>query len=387
MPPRPRTDAELAAWRKLATIEGVELVEQVADGAPTVAEITRLRRTWSAEEVAAAIELARARVKAQHKWPDRGTLFADVPGIEMASSASAARWKARRFAEHRGTPTLDLCCGIGGDLMALAEAGLEAEGVELDPLRAWMATRNAARPVRTIDAESLDFADTLVHLDPSRRSTTGKRTIRYADITPGPAFVERVAAEARGAAVKLMPGIHPTELPEGEVEYLSENGRLTQAVLWTGVLATNTPTRATMADKGVTFASTSPSEAPYAPLDTLIYAPDPALERAGLLGAFCDAHDLAMPHPHAGILTGPNAIDSPWLARFRLLEDLPWNRKRAKAALQSHNAGIVEVKTRGGIIDTDAEQRALRGSADRLLTLFILRLGDEGIRAIITERG
>ncbi len=386
MPPRPRTDAELAAWRKLATIEGVQLVERVADGAPTIAEMTRLRRTWAPEEVAAAIELARARAKALHKWPDRHALFADVPGIEMASSAHAARWKARRFAAH-SSPALDLCCGVGGDLMALAERGVDAEGVELDPLRAWMASRNASRPVRAVDAESLDFTGALVHLDPSRRSVEGKRTIRYADISPGPAFVERIANEAKGAAIKLMPGIHPNELPGGEVEYLSEEGRLTQAVLWTGVLAGETATRATMADRAISFTGDAASTPAYGEFDTFVYAPDPALERAGLLGAFCDAHALAMPHPHAGILTGPEAIDSPWLARFRVLEELPWSRKRVKAALGAHGAGIVEVKTRGRVIDTDAEQMALRNEGSRILTVFVVRLGDQGIRAVIAERG
>ena len=45
----------------------------------------------------------------------------------------AAR-RARRYADAGADRVLDLCCGIGGDLLAFAGVGLRAHGVDRDPL-------------------------------------------------------------------------------------------------------------------------------------------------------------------------------------------------------------------------------------------------------------
>ena len=67
------------------------------------------------------------------------------------------------------------------------------------------------------------------------------------------------------------------------------------------------------------------------------------------------------------------------------MENLPWQAKKVKAVLRKHDAGIVEVKTRGKLVNPDIVQKQLRGKGEELLTVFVLRLGDHS-RAIVTRR-
>lgn len=385
--------AGLDAWRFLDTPAAAPLLRLAEEATPgDVRDVARLRRQADAEAATAALELAAARRKAAGKWPDDAwRIFADVPGIEMASSELAATHKAGRF---RGA-ALDLCCGIGGDAMALARSGCEVTAVDADPVRAWMAGRNAGCEALVHDAESFELCGRLVHLDPSRRSAEGRRTVRYEDLTPGPAFVERAVGEAAGAAVKLMPGIDPGRLPAGpdgeqEVEYLSEEGRLTQAVLWTGSLAGGAPVRATLLRRGrepVSIAGEAAPEGavPVAAAFTHMHAVDPAPERARLLWKVAAEVGVSSLFPGTGVLVADRAIESPWLTAFELLERLPWRRARVRDAVAAHGGGLVEVKTRGKACDPDAEQLALRGPGGEILTVFVLRLG-EPVEAFLCRR-
>jgi SAM-dependent methyltransferase len=381
-----RSEGELAAWRAVASSAGEPLVRAVGDGDLSVSAVARLRGRWPAEWVGAAIELVRARAKASVKWAGlESPIVSDVAGIEMASSEVAAGHKAVRVARAACGPVLDLCCGVGGDLMALRRAGVAGAGVDLDPLRAWMAEWNSGLPTRAADVTDEEVSGRVVHLDPARRDAGGRRTTRYADIEPGPAFVEGIVERSAGACIKLMPGVDPAELPEGEVEYVSESGRLTQAVLWTGCLTDRCGTRASLLhDTGLcSLVGDRSIEPPFANVGAFVYAADPSVERAGLLGELCCSLGLAMPHPRCGLLTSDQAVVSPWVRGYRVIDELPWSRKRARAAVRDAGGGVVVVKTRGGVVDADQESRALRGDGARELAVFIVRVGSAGVRCVL----
>ena len=57
----------------------------------------------------------------------------EPPRGRPRDAASAARWRAQRFAEAGVQEVWDLGCGIGADAMAFADAGLYVVAVELDP--------------------------------------------------------------------------------------------------------------------------------------------------------------------------------------------------------------------------------------------------------------
>jgi len=365
-----------------------------ADADPSdVAAVSRLRKKHDAGLVRAALGLATARRKLNHKWPGRG-FVADPEGAEMASGALAAAHKAGRFAGHGpGGVVLDLCCGIGADAVALVEAGLNVEAIDRDPLRAWMAGRNAGCATRVADVTGIETGDAWFHLDPSRRDASGRR-IRYDLLTPGPGFIERVC-DGRTGAVKLPPGIDPGEPPEGELEYISERGSMTQAVLWVGGLARSavSATRLVEGEPAATI-SGEPEAAydiPFIDLDEeveggmWVHTVDASVERAGLLASLCVRTGLAMPHPRTGLLVGEDRSVDPFLTPFRLRAVMPWRRAKVRAWLGEHSAGLVEVKTRGKAADPDVEQKALRGTGETPFVVFVLRF-DQAVKALVCER-
>ena len=96
---------------------------------------------------------------------------------------------------------------------------------------------------------------------------------------------------------------------------------------------------------------------------------------------------LAAPaiHPKLGLLSADEPIDSPWLTAFELQAHMPWREKRVRQWLRAHDAGLVEVKTRGRAVDPDPLQKRLRGRGNTSFTVFVLRWDRQRI-AMIARR-
>ena len=396
MPPTP------PRLRRLADPAAGELLERVRRLDPAdAAALTRLRKAHPAQDVADAIDLVDARRRGEAKFGSFAErMLLDRVGVEQASALPVARVKATRMRRLVGGAGdgFDLCCGVGGDAVALAEAGFDLTLVDADAGRLFMAEHNvrccAQRTPRTRCAEvrSLELpSDAAVHLDPDRRPA-GKRRFDPADCEPGLDFIERLAARGAPSAIKLAPGVDSARLPRGETQWISHAGRLRQAVLWTGpVEAGHRATRVAACDpterrvEAEELAGWPGAPPPSVDVSRHVYEADPAVERAELLYLLCEAHALAEAYPGLGLLTGEGRVASPWLTGFELLARMPWREKRVKAEAARLDAGVVEVKTRDKAVDTDRAQKALRGRGERRLTVFVLRLGRR-VEAWITRR-
>ncbi len=416
----------LETWQRLIDPAQAELVTAAAGvDATDVAAVSRLRARWDADLVAGALELAKARRKAAAKFGEDAahTLVADAVGVEMATSSLAGMHKAQRFVRRlgAGASVVDLCCGVGGDLMALTSAGLDAVGVDLDPCRAWMAGRNAHAETRCADVLDETLPSGAFHLDPARRQEAGsrKRVFRYEDLRPGPEIIERLIAQRSHGGVKLGPGVDFSSLPmddgtsRAEVELISEDGRLTQAVLWTGDLAeakpgerTATALRSDGASRTIRgVPSDGPHDAHLGQLGEFLFEPDPAAERGRLLGTLCERFGVREFCPGLGLLTAdtnPCEADSEarvWLGGgrcgFRVLAQMPWREKKVAAWLREQGCGVEEIKTRGKAVDPDEVRRVLlklakdspiEGVNDRA-SLFIIRLGEQKVAVIARRLG
>lgn len=402
----------LQVWKELTSPVQAELVASAAgvDGRDP-ASVARLRKGRSAELVRAALMLSEARRKAAAKWPAEvaARLVADPTGVEMASSGLVAAHKARRFAAAigAGREIVDLCCGIGGDAMALAGAGLKVTAVDIDPARAWMAGRNAGCASMAADAADAALPPGAFHLDPARRDETGSNRLwQIDDHFPGPTVWRRVIERRRSGAIKLGPGLDIAAacrvLPPGtahEMEIISERGRLTQAVLWIGELArgcagSRVATR--LGESGATslraehVAADAPIDPPCGPLRRFLIEADASIERAGLLALACRKDGrMTGVHPGLGLLTSDappqSAPHGPMFTSFEVLAHMPWIEKNVRAWLKQHDGGIVEVKTRGRAVDPDAVQKHLRGEGATPYTVFVHRMG-RSIEAVITRR-
>ena len=101
-------------------------------------------------------------------------------GLEQATRLRVARHRAVRVALADPGSVLDLGCGIGGDLVAFARAGLTAAGIDRDELRVEVARANLdalglGGAVQVADAEGLDTSGFgVVFADPARRTSAGR---------------------------------------------------------------------------------------------------------------------------------------------------------------------------------------------------------------------
>jgi hypothetical protein len=408
---------ELEHWLRLTSAEGAELRERTAELThPTPAQVAALRKRWSAGEVHAALQMAAGRAKAVTKFGDRGRIMmADPEGVEMATGPAVGAWKATRIAKGaRGRVVGDLCCGIGGDAMAMTASGLTVIAVDRDPLRAWMAAINTGGQAGLVDLEHPDEVQKLralgievVHVDPARRNSSG-RVWRVEDLQPGPDAIAALVRAFGDAAIKLAPGVDFGALGrlgvgEGaEVEIISERGRLTQAVVWMGSLAeglgnAGKSRRATLLAKGatVTMAGGADAVVPVASgLGRFVYEVDDAIERAQLLTVACARSGMAMLHPALGLLTGdddPSAVVARWpegehcLRGFQVLDSMAWNERKVEQRLRQLSAGLVEVKTRDRVVNPDELQPAWSRKQGDPLVVFVLRFGSS-VRAMIARR-
>ncbi|MGB0767078.1 MAG: THUMP-like domain-containing protein [Phycisphaeraceae bacterium] len=382
---------EIELWQSVAR-DAVLLQRAAAIDPGDVAQVAALRRSALAERVRVALALVEARQKAAIKFGEFGErIVADPAGVEQASSRAVGRVKAERVVEALGhsATVADLCCGIGGDSLTLDEAGLNVVAVDRDGLRAWMTRQNTRGRARAIaaDVACLSLGDLPVHIDPARRDeSSGRRAWRIEDYRPGPEVIGRLIERSRASCVKLSPGIDLTALPwPGEVEFVSEHGRLVQALLWSGAFERSPRTATLVSGGSVHRLAGVPSDPPIVPAARYLYAFDASVERAALVGLLSAQVDMGAIHAKLGLLTSERKINSPWLVGFELIERMPWRIKRVRQWLAAHDGGLIEVKTRDKACDPDRVQRQLRCDGGTSYTVFVLRF-DTRVQALVTRR-
>jgi hypothetical protein len=164
-------------------------------------------------------------------------------------------------------------------------------------------------------------------------------------------------------------------------------------LLWTNSLADADPRRATLLRQHEEHTMTGhPGSPPSWPHDLTIKPPpflhetDDALERAELLGLFAQHYGFCELLPGLGLLCSMQPDSTHWSRAFRVLASFPFSPARAREEIALHKGGIVAIKTRGGVLNTDQMQMDLRGSGTRDLVLFVFRHGDGPLQGVLTER-
>ena len=213
-----------------------------------------LRRTAPPAVVAAALSQVELRERARAKFGELADRMYFTPdALEQATRLSVATHRAGRYQAFGAHTLIDLGCGIGGDLIAGARAGLVCAGVDLDPVRVAVAEANLAAlglpgAVQVADATTVHHEGfDLAFADPARRSGAG-RTFNVDDWVPPWTWVEGLLR--RDACVKVAPGIPHALVPaDVEAEWVSDGGEVKEAALWSGRTAT-ARRRATSVDSG-----------------------------------------------------------------------------------------------------------------------------------------
>jgi THUMP domain-like/RNA cap guanine-N2 methyltransferase len=380
-------DLTTFAW--LLTEEGRSITALAAAGDLTdgarLREISRLRRLVPPAQAAAAYETAILRSRARTKFPGADQLFFTREALEQASGTQIATYRAARY--HKlGVPTIaDLCCGIGGDTLALA-AHAQVLAVDIDPLRLAIAQANAValgmQAQITHIALDLETAappsSAAIFFDPARR-VAGRRVFQSAEYQPRLALLGEWRGQYEAIGVKLAPGIAKEDLAwlgAMELEWISVHGELKEAVLWLGSPATP-GIRATVLGRGNAVQSmflpegVAQTQVGLAEPQRYLIEPDGAVIRAGLVQKLAGQLGAQQIDREIAYLTSETLVPTPFARSWRILEWLPFSLKRLQARLRALDVRHVAVKKRGSPLETDALARRLAGHGTNDLTVVL----------------
>lgn len=391
--------AALSDWEWLTSDDAEPWLAQAASDSGSLTTLTAtLRRSLSAERAHLVLQQVALRARAVEKFPSAAKMFFTPRALQQATDHGIAAYKALRFPA--GQPVADLCCGIGGDLMALAARGA-AFGIDRDPVAVRLAQANAEATAvgHSLTLECLDLAtdsDQLpcnaaaVHIDPDRRPEQ-RRTTRLNQFAPSLDVLDRLRTSHQNLAVKIAPASDiPAAWQDAEREWISRRGECRQQVAWFGDLA-RAPglRRATRVDnKGyqtlVGAGDVQPVES-VTHVGRRIHEPDPAVIAAGLVGELSVQTGWAPLDPRIAYLTG-DALDAhPMAQSFEVIDTFAFELLRVRKAVHALGWGRLEIKLRGVPYRPESLRHQLRLQGSGSGSLLIARVGS-GAVAILAQR-
>ena len=360
-----------------------------ADGAALLAEARELpgdlvrktlalrSRGHSSERVSGAIQILDGRERAARRgFSGAEKLFVTPDALAQATSPALSRFHAALLAPFGSVA--DPACGLGFDVLALAEAGADVLAVERDPARLVFARANAGvrgvgERVRFIcgnaDDANLSGCGALF-FDPARRSDTGRFSSHAERYEPPLSLLEEFTI----FVAKLSPALDDEILSElGEtVLFLSENRECKEACVLSGIVGFE-KTGALLLPENI-FVPTG-DEPPLAyRAGRFLLDPDPALIRAGALAGACERLNAALLSPDDAYLTSEELSEDTRLVRaYEIVEEQVYKPKALGQWLKARGVGRLVVKKRRFPKEPDAVCRelGLKGGGDELTLALV----------------
>jgi hypothetical protein len=233
------------------------------------------------------------------------------------------------------------------------------------------------------DAEAYDVAGfDAVYVDPARRDARG-RVFDPLRQSPGWDVVTALLGDV--GVVKTAPGIPHRLVPDGaEAEFVSDTGDLVEATLW-GRRFAATVRRATVLPGGDSVTTDDlPAAVPVGEPAAWWYEPDPAVIRAGLVGAVAAEVDGHLLDPRIAYVSSDRSVSTPFARAYRLREEVPFREKRLRTALRERGIGTLTIKKRGVDIVPERLRPRLALRGDREATVILTRVAGTA-RAFLVE--
>lgn len=359
--------------------------------------LTELRRTWSATEAGALLALVRLRQRAAAKFPAAPHLFFTAEALEQATAWPIAQHRAAWIDHHAPPgPILDLGCGIGGDLLALAQRR-PVIGIDLDPVRLRFAAANLAALGLTdrVQLIAADWTQLLAagqlpaagaaFADPARRNGA-QRLFHLHQLQPPLSALLALQQQVRALGVKVMPGVADEELPaDCSVEFISHEGVCKEGILWFGSLAQGKRWASVHTPLGWLTLATDQIPPPLGllPVPGYLHEPDGAVIRAHALGWLCTTLRAHLFDDQIAYLVGEDRLTHPLVQSFRIDEVHPFSLKVLNARLQARAVGQVELKKRGfPLAPEELRPRLTLVAGGKPGVVIFTRRGDERLMLI-----
>ncbi len=329
-----------------------------------------------------ALEQALLRVRALAKHPCGDELWWTGAALEQSSSYDVAAWRARRF----DRPVLDLCCSVGGDLLAMPAGSV---GVDLDEARLLLARANAevlGRPVALMrtDATTLTLpASADVFVDPARRAG-GRRVFDPRAYSPALPLVLSWRERVRSLGVKVAPGVDHDALPDDlEVELVSLRGEVKEAVLWAGALRSGSRRSAVLLPAGDVLRDDAVPPPAVRPPGAWLLEPDGAVVRAHLVAQVAAAVGGWLVDETIAYVCADAPVPTPFGRWYEVLEVLPFGLKALRTRLRAYDAGPLVVKKRGTAVEPEVLRKQLRLTGSREVTVVLTRAAGRQVAMVV----
>jgi len=358
---------------------------------------TELRAAYPADLVVDALAQHELRLRARAKFSRAMDMYFTRPGLEQASAEVIAGHRKARYAG--AGLVADLCCGIGGDLVALA-AGREVLAVDRDPLHLRMAQANAgaygvAAGVTAVaaDVREVSFGGVVgsglalggvvgsglalggvdaVFIDPARRA--GGRRLRAGDSEPPLDWCVGLARTVPRVGIKAAPGLPADAVPpDWEREFIAVGRDLKEAVAWSPALAT-AAARATVLPGGHTLTPGRGAPVPVRPPGGYLLDPSPAVTRAGVVADLARLVGAWQIDEKIAFLCADAPVHTPFARTLRVLDSAPWDQRRLPAKLRALGIGAADIRRRGLAGDVESLHRRLKLSGPRRATVVMTRV-------------
>jgi hypothetical protein len=393
---------DLEALATLLTPQGWALLESLPAyrESEAIAVGERLRRDGHpASLVAAALTQARLRTRAQAKFgPFAAGMLFTPEGLEQATRLSVAARHAQRFSSAGIARVADLGCGIGSDSMALATFDREVVAVDLNDVTAAVATVNLRHwpeaEVRCEDATATDLSGVGgAFVDPARRGADGRRLLDPRAGSPPLQFVYDLAQRLPAVGLKTAPGIPHHLVPDGaEAQWVSVNGDVVEAGLWFGLTAREGIRRAALVLPAEDDTSTLPVEVTdvglpepeVGPIGAVLYEPDGAVIRAGLVGQVAALVGGRLIDRTIAYVTADHVVRTPLATAYAVEDVFGFQLKTLRTWLRDRGIGKLTIKKRGTAVEPDQLRRQLRLSGTREATIVLTRVA--GRQSVLSVR-
>lgn len=359
--------------------------------------------------IGSAIHQAWLRKRAFSRWGVPTSFLMTTDGLSQATRPVVAKWHAQWITENIGANShvLDLTCGLGFDVAAMARAGHRVTTIELDPEIAALAAHNLAPfTVDVVCADATTFPIPndvgVIFIDPARRDPRAAKTASGDTVrnfssrnwSPSWDFVRRLADTHRVMA-KVAPGVDDETIGDWDSTFVSVNGDLVEAL----VTSHGTETRRAILFDQESAASTmliGGNETSTAELGAFLITPDTSLVRARALSVLADRCAAGLVNPHIAWLTSNDRTaveslvrDTPRIAQaFEILDVVPFAPKTLKRDVAQHEASALTIMTRGVQVNVDEMRKKISGKLQKSAPELVVAIyrDDAGNKAILARR-
>ncbi len=367
--------ASAAGQRAIATAAGLPLADPLA----AAAALRREHPELTPDQASLALGQAQLRRLAAERHGIDEPVLLTRDGLEQATRPVVAAHRAALLAASGARRVVDLTAGLGLDARAFVRAGLTVTAVERDPEVAALLRANV--PEATVIADEagralpallagLDAVD-VVFVDPARRDPAGPRQASTGRAQPerdperwSPPWSFVASIPHPRVAAKTAPGFAPPAA--WYAEWVSVHHAVVECAAYSWpVFAAHR--RAALLDPS---GASSPlvleategtgDQAPRAPVGAWLHEPDPAVVRAGALGALAGLHRI---DPDSSWLTSddpaPLALRAA-VRSFRVRCELSGPPRQQRRMLDELGIRTLTVKSREPRIAPAAVLRELR---------------------------